>query len=161
MGERVAEIAALSDYIRLNESVGARQVGAMGNSLGGTLAIYSAATHEGIGFAVASSCVSSFRESIFRIYHCPDLYIPKMLQYLEFGDIIGLAAPKPMLLVHGLNDQIFPITGFRSAYRQSKKIYAAANAKNQLKVVLGLGAHRFYGELAKHTFRLMMSRSLG
>jgi len=157
MGERLNDIASLADYIHRVENVPHQHIGVLGNSLGGTLAIYSAALLEQVGFAVASSCVSSFRESIFRIYHCTDLYIPGILQRLEFGDIIGLAAPKPVLLVHGVKDEIFPLRGFRAAYQQGKRIYRAATASDRLRVELGMGGHRFYSELSKDTFRHLMS----
>ena len=159
MGERLNDIGSLADYIRRAENVPNHQIGTLGNSLGGTLALYSAAMLDQVGFAIASSCVSSFRESIFRIYHCTDLYIPGILQRLEFGDIIGLAASKPVLLVHGVKDEIFPLQGFRAAYMQGKKIYRAANASDRLRVELGMGGHRFYSELPKDTFLQLMSAS--
>ena len=61
-----------------------------------------------INFAIAGSCVSSFEKSVLGIYHCADLYIPRIREYFEFADVAGLAAPKPLVIVQGKNDPIFP-----------------------------------------------------
>jgi len=148
MGERVSDIAMLATYIKNSEHSHSKAIGIMGNSLGGTLGIYASAIVDDISFAIAGSCVSSFCDSIFSIYHCTDLYIPNMLSHFEFGDIIGLASPKPMLITQAVNDRIFPISGLRSAFKQGKKIYTTMGAPKNLKLLVGFSGHRFYGQLA-------------
>ena len=124
------------------------QIGVLGNSLGGTIAIYGAALLEGIDFCIASSCFSSFRKSILRTHHCSDLYIPSVAKYFEFGDIVGIAAPKKILLIQGVNDFLFPLSGVRSEYRKVRGIYRAAGSLNSVSLQIGHSGHRFYKHLA-------------
>ena len=120
----------------------------MGNSLGGTLSIYCGALLDDIDFVIAGSCVSSIDRSLLSIYHCSDLYIPKLREYFEFGDIMGLIAPKPLIVVQGREDRIFPIQGLNEAVSQAGAIYQACNAERKLRVLVGSGGHQFYSQLA-------------
>lgn len=148
MGERVSDIAMLVTYIKNSENCHSKAIGIMGNSLGGTLGIYASALVDEISFTIAGSCVSSFRDSIFSIYHCTDLCIPNILSHFEFGDIIGLSAPKPILIAQAVNDRIFPINGLRSAFKQGRKIYTTMGTPKNIRLLVGFSGHRFYGQLA-------------
>ena len=65
----------------------------------------------------------------------------------ESGDILGLAAPKPMVVIAGETDSIFPIEGTREAFAQIERIYQAAGAGDRCRLVEGPEGHRFYAEL--------------
>jgi dipeptidyl aminopeptidase/acylaminoacyl peptidase len=118
----------------------------MGNSGGGTISLFSAALLDRIAFAVPSCYFCTFRESVMSIYHCPDNFIPGLLKIAEMADILGLFAPKPVIIVAGEEDDIFPIQGTRRAFSDLQEIYAAAGAKNRCHLVVGSGGHRFYAE---------------
>jgi hypothetical protein len=55
------------------------------------------------------------------IYHCGDNYIPGILQYAEAADVLGLFAPKPLVVVAGKTDPIFPIKGVRKSFADLKR----------------------------------------
>ena len=80
------------------------------------------------------------------IYHCADNYIPGLLRYAEMSDIMGLFAPKPVVIVAGREDGIFPIHATRRAFRDLKRIYKACGAHNRCHLVVGAEGHRFYAE---------------
>ncbi len=80
------------------------------------------------------------------IYHCADNYIPGLLKYAEMADVMGLFAPKPVVIVAGKEDGIFPIRATRRAFRDLKKIYNAYGAGSRCHLVVGTGGHRFYAE---------------
>jgi pimeloyl-ACP methyl ester carboxylesterase len=82
------------------------------------------------------------------IHHCVDNYIPRLLKYAEMSDIMGLFAPRPVVIVAGKEDTIFPIAGVRKAYRDLKRIYRACDAESRCHLVIGDGGHRFYAEKA-------------
>jgi len=63
-------------------------------------------------------------------------------------DIMGLFAPKPVVLVAGRHDKIFPLAGVRRAFRHLRKIYRAAGAADRCHLVVGPEGHRFYADLA-------------
>ena len=155
MGERLSDvqlgIALLEREYR--EDTLPLKIGVMGNSLGGSVSIYANALLNEVRFAIAGSCVCSFDESLVKIYHCADLYIPRIRQYFEFGDIVGLAAPKPTIIVQGKNDPIFPWEGCKSAINRATEIFDRFDAKSNLVVKIDQGSHRFYPDLATEAVR--------
>ncbi len=150
MGERILDVRIGINVIKQckDPKVEDHVIGVMGNSLGGTVSIYANALLSDIDFAIAGSCVSSFEKSVLGIYHCADLYIPRIREYFEFADVAGLAAPKPLVIVQGGNDPIFPIDGMQEAVTKLEVIYAQCGAKNNLVVKIGDRGHRFYQDLA-------------
>ena len=124
------------------------RIGAMGNSGGGTISLFSAAVLPRLRFAMPSCYFCTFRDSIMSIQHCADNYVPGLLQYGEMADVMGLFAPRPVVLVAGREDSIFPIKGVRKAFRHLKEIYRAAGAEEHCHLVVGPEGHRFYADLA-------------
>ena len=62
---------------------------------------------------------------------------------------MGLIAPKPLLIVQGKNDPIFPKEGLRKAVDTATKIYEVHDCgKEKLQVLVGDGGHMFYAKLA-------------
>ena len=125
-----------------------KRIGIMGNSGGGTTSLNAAALLNRIAFAMPSCYFCTYRDSIMAVYHCADNYIPGVLKYAEMHDIMGLFAPKPVVLVAGEKDNIFPIGATRKAFKKLKTIYAAAGAARNCKLVVGPEGHRFYADLA-------------
>lgn len=148
IGERVYDVDRGIDYLASRPDAAMDKVGIMGNSGGGTITLFSAALLPRIVFAMPSCYFCTFRDSIMSIYHCADNYIPGLYQEAEMSDLMGLFAPKPVVLVAGKEDEIFPIQATRRAYRQLKKIYTAAGAGDRCHLVVGPGGHRFYAEEA-------------
>jgi dienelactone hydrolase len=148
MGERVYDVDRGIDYLLQRGDADSKTIGVMGNSGGGTISLFSAALLPRISFAMPSCYFCTFRDSIMSIYHCADNYIPGLLKEAEMADIMGLFAPKPVVLVAGEHDEIFPIKATRKAFTALRKIYAAAGAPNRCHLVVGPEGHRFYADLA-------------
>ncbi len=143
-GERVYDVDRAIDYLLTRADVNPNRIGVMGNSGGGTISMYAAALLPRIAFAMPSCNFCTFRDSIMSIYHCGDNYIPHLLKYAEAADVMGLFAPKPVVIVAGKDDFIFPIEGVQQAFTDLQKIYAAAGAADRCHLVIGDGGHRFY-----------------
>ncbi len=146
IGERVYDVDRGIDYLASRGDADMNSIGVMGNSGGGTISLFSAALLPRIVFAMPSCYFCTFRDSIMSIYHCADNYIPALLKYAEMADIMGLFAPKPVVLVAGKEDTIFPISATRRAFRDLQQIYNACGAKNLCHLVVGAGGHRFYAD---------------
>lgn len=144
IGERVFDVDRGIDYLAWRGDADMRSIGVMGNSGGGTVTLFSAALLPRIAFAMPSCYFCTFRESIMSIYHCADNYIPGLLKYAEMADIMGLFAPKPVVIVAGRRDPIFPFGATRRAFRDLRKIYDACGAGNRCHLAVGDGGHRFY-----------------
>lgn len=145
-GERVYDVDRGIDYLATRNDIDMKRIGVMGNSGGGTITLYAAALLPRISFAMPSCSFCTYRDSIMSIYHCSDNYIPGLLKYAEMADVMGLFAPKPVVVVAGKTDGIFPIKSVRKAFRDLKAIYKAADADNNCHLVVGDGGHRFYAD---------------
>ena len=69
------------------------------------------------------------------------------------GDLACLIAPRPLVVVAGWDDDIFPIEGVEETFERIGQIYGAAGAPDRCRLVIGEGGHRFYADLAWPVFR--------
>jgi dienelactone hydrolase len=144
IGERVYDVERGIDYLATRRDADMQRIGVMGNSGGGTTTIYAAALLSRLAFAMPSCSFCTFRGSIGAVYHCADNYVPGILRIADMADVLGLFAPRPVVVVAGQDDGIFPIDGVRSVFEQLQRIYAAAGAEEACHLVVGEGGHRFY-----------------
>lgn len=148
VGERVFDVDRGLDYLETRDDVDWSRIGIVGASGGGTASLFSAAVLDRINFAMPAAYFCTSRDSVMSIYHCADNYVPGLLKYADMADIMGLFAPKPVVVVAGQDDPIFPIDGTMKEFRRLKKIFAAAGAEDRCHLVIGEGGHRFYASLA-------------
>jgi len=76
-----------------------------------------------------------------------------VLKYFEMGDLAGLIAPRPFVVVTGAQDPIFPLAGVKQAFAAAEALYKAAGAEDKIKLVVGPEGHRFYAQQAWPVFR--------
>lgn len=148
MGERVFDVDRVIDYLLARGDADPRRIGVTGNSTGGMVALFAAALLPRIRFAMPSSCLSSFRDSFLAMGHCSCNFVPGLLNVADMADIAGLIAPKPLVIVHGLEDHLFPIRSARRTFREVEATYKAAGASKNCALVVGPGGHRYYADLA-------------
>lgn len=150
LGERVFDVMRLVDVMessfadRLNLS----RVGITGNSGGGTTTFYAAAVDARLSVAAPSCAFSTYYDSISVQLHCPCNYVPNLAQAFDMGDLAGLIAPRPLIVVSGLHDVIFPWEAARDQIEISRKVYAALGAPDRVKQLVGQEGHRYYPDLA-------------
>jgi len=161
VGERVYDVQRGIDALRqLNKEkrrFDFKRLGVMGNSGGGTVAMFASAIMRDIRFAIPSCYFCNWRDCIMRLRHCTDNYVPGMLAHAEAADVMGLFAPRPLVIVAGEQDEIFPIHGVKDAFESLKRIYRAAGAENNCKLVIGAEGHRFYAEPAWDAMQPMLN----
>jgi len=148
IGERVYDVDRAIDYLTSRDDVRMDAIGVMGNSGGGTISVFAAALLPRLAYAMPSCYFCTFRDSIMSIHHCMDNYIPGLLKVAEMHDVMGLFAPRPVVIVAGKEDPIFPVTATRRAFRKLKAIYAACGAEECCRLVVGPDGHRFYADAA-------------
>ena len=100
VGERVWDVMRGIDLLQEQPEVDAGRIACMGNSGGGTVTFYAACLEERIGLAVPSCMFCTYADSIMRIRHCGDNYLPGMLRVAEIGDLAGLIAPRRLRRAH-------------------------------------------------------------
>jgi dienelactone hydrolase len=147
-GERVYDVDRALDLLGDRPEIDSQRIGVMGNSGGGTVSMYAAALLARLSYAMPSCSFCTFADSILSIYHCADNYIPGLARYAEAPDVMGLFAPRPLVIVAGQTDPIFPIKAVRKAFKNLQAIYRAAGAEDRCKLVVGPEGHRFYADPA-------------
>jgi dienelactone hydrolase len=148
IGERVWDVDRGIDYLLSRDDVRADRIGVMGNSGGGTTSLFAAATLERLAWAMPSCYFCTFAASIMSIRHCECNYVPGLLHYAEMADLLGTFAPRPVVVVAGEKDDIFPIEATRKAFGDLRRIYDAFGAADRCRLVVGPEGHRFYAEPA-------------
>lgn len=148
MGERVYDVERSLDYLYTRDDVNRDKIGVMGHSGGGTITMFSSAIMPRIKFAMPSCYFCTFSDSIMSIYHCADNYVPGLLKYAEMSDVMGLFAPRPVVIVAGKDDNLFPISAVRKSFNKLKDIYLAAGAEENCHLVIGGQGHQFYPDKA-------------
>lgn len=148
LAERVYDVDRALDFIATRPELDSSRVGVMGNSGGGTVALWAGALLGRIGFVLASCALCTFRHSLMSVYHCADNYVPGLLRIAEMADVAGLVAPRPLLAVTGRDDALFPLAGVQACHEALARIYAAHGASARLRLIVAEGGHQFYPELA-------------
>ena len=147
IGERVFDVDRGIDYLATRDDVRMDRIGVMGNSGGGTISTFSAAVLDRLSFCMPSCYFCTFQHSIMAMPHCPCNFVPGLLLTAEMADVLGLFAPRPVVVVAGKVDPIFPLAATKKEFARLKTIYKAAGAPNACKMVVGGGGHRFYARV--------------
>jgi len=149
-GLRVLDVMRVIDFVLQHvKNADPTRIAIMGQSLGGQMAAWIPAVEPRISAAVVSGYTSSWKWSILGRNHCSDNYLPGMLLHMECEDILRAHCPRPLYMVNGEKDPIFPLEGFNHAYKKVKACYEAFGIGDRVvqEVLPGLG-HEFVGKNA-------------
>jgi uncharacterized protein len=149
------DLISAVDYVASRPDVDPDRIGAAGLSLGGAVSILAAAEDERINAVVSISAFSDLAnvadtnfERLFNMPAFPFTSAALVLSELRTGadissarpvDVIGSISPRPILLVHGANDEI---VSWMNGYRN----YHAAGEPKQI-VWVPEGGHNLSDEL--------------
>jgi dienelactone hydrolase len=145
-GWRTYDVIRALDYLETRREVNARKIGVMGISGGGLVALFSAAVETRLRAAVVSGYLNTFRDSVMTIPHCIDNFVPGLICDAEMTDLAGLIAPRALWCESGSKDEIFPVTAFRRALREAKRIYRVFDAGDNCDGEVFEGSHQFCGK---------------
>lgn len=158
IGERVWDVMRLIDCLLQNfDFIDPDRICLMGNSGGGTATYYTACLEERICLAMPSCAVCSWDESIAVTKHCACNYVPNIANYFDMGDMGGMIAPRKLIVVHGVLDNIFRKAGVDRTYELIEKSYVAAGCPENCDLVTGPEGHRFYADLSWPIVHRMMN----
>ncbi len=146
LGERVFDVDRTIDYLASRGDFDLSHLGILGNSGGGTTSMFAGAVLPRLTHILPSCSFSTFADSIGAMYHCSCNYVPGLLLYGESADVLGLIAPRPLVIVSGNADEIFPLEPAIRQFARLREIYAAAGAPGRCRHVIADGGHRFYAE---------------
>lgn len=137
-----------------------KKVACIGFSMGGFRAWQLAAISDDITAGISSCWIGTMKDhmvigdgqlkgnSAFSMLH------PYIARYLDYPDVAGLAAPKPMYFTDGDQDAVNPVVGINAAYEKLHKIWAANKAEDKLVTELVKdGEHTFLPEQQESSFK--------
>lgn len=158
LGGRVWDISRLIDVLRAHFAARCdpSRIWCMGNSGGGTATFYAAALDVRIDAAMPSCAFCTFADSIGALHHCACNYVPHIREYFDMAELAAMTAPRPMVIVSGRTDGIFPLGGAQSEFARLQACYAAADAADRCAHVIGSAGHRFYADDAWPVFLKMI-----
>lgn len=142
---RILQALLCAEVLREKETVNGEKVSLMGISGGGLTALYASVLDDGIYKTVVSGYISTFKDSILSIWHCPDNYIPHILEVGEIYDFASALAPKKLLIESGKKDKIFPIEASEFAHKKIENIYELMGARENLVIDVFDGKHSVSG----------------
>ncbi len=142
---RIMQTIACGEILLNNENADPERLSVMGISGGGLTALYASVIDERFKRTVISGYVNSFEKSILSLWHCPDNYIPGILEIGEIGDFAASLVPRELLIESGTKDKLFPIEASREAHRNIANIYSFAGAKSKLIIDEFEGKHSVNG----------------
>ncbi len=145
---RVAQALICTKVLRETETVDENKVSVMGISGGGLTALYASVLDDTIYKTVISGYVNTFKDSILSLWHCPDNYIPRILETGEIYDFAASLAPKELLIESGTRDKLFPINASKTAHEKLRKVYSLMNAEDKLHIDVFNGKHSVSGRMA-------------
>ncbi len=149
VGLRVQEAIRLVDWLETCPEVDLGRLGAMGISGGGMHTLFSTCLDERIRACVISGYFSTFQDSILAMSHCACNFVPGLSRFGEMYDLIGLVAPRPVLIEAGRHDPLFPIAAVNAGVKIAReRVYRLWNAEQSFETDIFEGRHRISGRRA-------------
>jgi len=142
---RVAQALTCVKVLKEMDEVDESKVSLMGISGGGLTALYASVLDDSIYKTVICGYVNTFKDSILSMWHCPDNYIPRILEVGEIYDFASALAPKELFIESGKKDKLFPMSASEYAHGKIKKVYSLMDAEDKLHIDVFDGKHSVCG----------------
>lgn len=136
------------------EGEGLSRFGIMGISGGGLVSLYTSLVDERIERTVVSGYINSFRDSVFSMWHCPDNYMPGLINTGDMSDFAAALAPKRLLMECGERDKLFPFSASEKAIEKIRTVYKLSGAEDKFVCDMHKGKHEVSGRLSFDFFSL-------
>jgi hypothetical protein len=140
-GERCRDAMLAAAYLISRAGSAVDSLACIGHSGGGATALWLSAIEERITAVVLSGYFGSFRESILAREHCECNYVPGILELAEMSDLACLIAPRPLCILHGEKDPLFPVRAARQGFATVQKAYDVLGAGNACTLLIHPGGH--------------------
>jgi dienelactone hydrolase len=132
-GRMLAELSACADALCREPRVDGGRIALMGQSFGGQQTIFGMLFDSRFRAGVVS-CGFSLISSLLaqHISHNLALYVPGLLPDLDFDALVPAIAPRPLTIIAGRRDAIFPIEGVERVEQRARAAWTEAGAEGQL-----------------------------
>jgi dienelactone hydrolase len=148
VGLRVHDGIQLVNYLETRSDIDTSRLGAMGISGGGMHTFFSSCIDERIRACVISGYYATFKDSILAMSHCACNFVPGLAEFGEMYDLVGLIAPRPLLVESGSRDPIFPRPAVRASVSRARAVYDVFGARQRVLTDYFEGRHQISGRKA-------------
>ncbi|WP_225877214.1 dienelactone hydrolase family protein, partial [Streptomyces resistomycificus] len=137
-GLMAREDARAARFLAGLDRVDARRVAALGFSMGAYRAWQTAALSDDIAAAASVCWMTGLKEMMvpgnntLRGQSSYYMLHPGLPRFLDFPDVAGIAAPRPMLFFSGALDTLFPADGVRVAHDKLRAVWRSRHAEERL-----------------------------
>lgn len=145
VGWRVSDAMRAVDLMVSLPQIDPTRIATMGISGGGLTSLFTAALDQRVTAGVVSGYFNTFAGSIHSVFHCPDNYIPGVLQIIEMPELSALICPRWLFVESGREDDIFPIATFRQAVGVAQEVYQNLGVPDRFGYEEFEGGHHFHG----------------
>jgi len=149
------------DYLAQRNDVDASRVGITGNSGGGLNTLLTSALDDRVHAAVIVGFTFEFADWIrYGGTHCTCTHFPGLLRSMEWFEVAALISPRPLLMIQGSHDTIFPIQGATRAARATESVYQLTGAADRIQFLALEGQPHAYTEPFRQPMYAWMVRWL-
>lgn len=132
------------DYLLERPEVDVNRIGCIGHSLGGQEAYFLMASDERVKAGVVNCGIANVQSFFdYKVVHNPSWYIPGFLDFGDTAGLIELIAPRPLYMISGLRDPLFPIPGVQAIVNHANDLYRTYGKEASFRATLFDGGHRF------------------
>lgn len=144
------------DFVASLPFVDSQRIGVYGHSMGGHRAWMAAALSDKVA-ASATICWMATAHSLLTIGNNElkggsafTMQIPMISRYLDNPDIASLACPRPVLMIAGEQDKLFPIGGVQEAFEKMQRRWAECGAEDMFESKIYTSPHYFGKQMQSH-----------
>jgi dienelactone hydrolase len=144
-GVFTAEDQRALDYLCSRPEVDSKRVGCCGLSVGGLRTAYLTGLDERISCACVVGMMTTWRDYLLNkcFTHTWMIYIPGLAPDLDYPEIAGLAAPKPVLVLSCNQDALFTVPEMQRADQMLTEVYAKTGGPDRYRTSFYEGGHKF------------------
>jgi dienelactone hydrolase len=143
LGMQVYDNRRAVDYLLTRPEVDGTRLGVTGASGGGNQSMYAGALDERLQAAVPVCSVGNY-QAYLRAACCVCEVVPGALRFTEEGDVLGLVAPRALLVINASQDaNQFSPGEVAVSIDRAKRVYALLNEPEKLKHVVFESKHDY------------------
>ena len=142
------------DFLLSRPEVDPESVGCVGFGMGGMRGALLGALDP----RVRATCIVGWMSTLFDMLeeavdvHSWSGFLPGLTRVLDWPDVAGLSAPKPLLVLQGSHDPCFSLNGFQKAAERLRGIYAKAGMPGSLDINLYDQPHVFNTDMQQYAW---------